>query len=187
MSEKKRELADWERAECHALKLAVDAFNAGKNRSESLTQGKIAERLDISQGSVSSYLNGYNALNMRVAGAIAGMIGIPVDQFSARLAKEISQVSLSAMLGHKSGALTEAYISGKATALRDIATPRSRAVLERINQAAIDGRLSEADLDLLDQIATRFESRGQPPVSGGEGSHKRLRNKLQNDDPHPQK
>lgn len=93
MSDKKRELTSWEKAECHALKRFVDAFNAGKTRSESLTQGKIAEQLDISQGSVSSYLNGYNALNMRVAGAIAGMIGIPVERFSPRLAKEIAQMT----------------------------------------------------------------------------------------------
>ncbi len=69
-------------------------------------------------------------------------------------------------------------------ALIDLATPRSRAVLQRINKAAIDGRLSEADIDLLDQIAARFESSGEQHASG-EGSHKRLREKLQKNDPNP--
>lgn len=89
MTNRKRELEDWEKAECLALKAAVDAFNAGKPRSESLTQGKIADALGINQGSVSSYLNGYNALNARVASVIAGLISTPVEAFSPRLAKEI--------------------------------------------------------------------------------------------------
>jgi transcriptional regulator with XRE-family HTH domain len=93
---KKRELEDWEKAECLALKGAVDAYNLGKPRKEALTQGKIADALGINQGSVSSYLNGYNALNMKVASVIAGLISKPVDSFSPRLAKEIAEM---AMLG----------------------------------------------------------------------------------------
>jgi transcriptional regulator with XRE-family HTH domain len=96
---KKRELEDWEKAECLALKGAVDAYNLGKSRKEALTQGKIADALGINQGSVSSYLNGYNALNMKVASVIAGLISKPVDSFSPRLAKEIAEM---AMLGLES-------------------------------------------------------------------------------------
>lgn len=95
MSDKKREITDWEKAECLALKAAVDDFNSGKSRKDSLTQGKIADKLEISQGSVSSYLNGYNALNARVASVIAGMIGIPVEDFSPRLASEIAEMALA--------------------------------------------------------------------------------------------
>jgi phage repressor protein C with HTH and peptisase S24 domain len=90
MNKRKRDLEDWEKAECIALKAAVDSFNEGKPRSESLTQAKIADALGINQGSVSSYLNGYNALNARVASVIAGLIGKPVESFSPRLAKEIA-------------------------------------------------------------------------------------------------
>ncbi|MDP0496387.1 MAG: hypothetical protein Q7Q73_09280 [Verrucomicrobiota bacterium JB024] len=43
--------------------------------------------------------------------------------------------------------------------LKDIATPRSRQVLDRIAMAVKDGRLSEADLVLLEGIAARFEKR----------------------------
>lgn len=93
---KKRELEDWEKAECAALKAEIDAFNEGKSRKDSLTQGKIADALEIGQGSVSSYLNGYNALNARVAGIIAGMISVPVERFSQRLADEIAMMSGSA-------------------------------------------------------------------------------------------
>lgn len=92
MNKRKRELENWEMAECLALKAAVDAFNEGKSRSESLTQGKIADALGINQGSVSSYLNGYNALNARVASIIAGLISKPVESFSPRLSKEIADM-----------------------------------------------------------------------------------------------
>ncbi|GGU53767.1 hypothetical protein GCM10009504_08240 [Pseudomonas laurentiana] len=94
---KKRELEEWEKAECLALKAAVDAFNEGKPRRDSLTQGKIADALGINQGSVSAYLNGYNALNAKVASVIAGLISRPVDSFSPRLAKEIAQMARSSL------------------------------------------------------------------------------------------
>jgi transcriptional regulator with XRE-family HTH domain len=89
---KKRELEDWEKAECLALKAAVDAFNAGKPRAETLTQGKIADALGINQGSVSSYLNGYNALNTKVASVMSGLISKPVEEFSPRLAADIAKM-----------------------------------------------------------------------------------------------
>ena len=77
------------------------------------------------------------------------------------------------------------YQARRAEAIMDFATPRTRSVLERINQAALSGRLSDADLDLLDQIAARFEgSEGTQPAST-HGSHKRLKEKLQKNDPHP--
>lgn len=94
---KKRELEDWEKAECLALKAAIDAFNEGKPRRDSLTQGKIADALGINQGSVSSYLNGYNALNIKVASIIAGLISQPVETFSPRLAEEISRLAKAAI------------------------------------------------------------------------------------------
>lgn len=94
---KKRELEDWEKAECLALKAAIDAFNEGKPRRDSLTQGKIADALGINQGSVSSYLNGYNALNIKVASIIAGLISQPVETFSPRLAEEISKLAKAAI------------------------------------------------------------------------------------------
>ena len=90
---KKRELEDWEKTECFALKAAIDSFNEGKPRKECLTQGKIADALGINQGSVSSYLNGYNALNVKVASVIAALISRPVEAFSPRLAKEISELA----------------------------------------------------------------------------------------------
>lgn len=100
---KKRDLEDWELAECTALKNAVDAYNAGKPRAERLSQGKIADALGMNQGSVSSYLNGVNALNARVAGVIAGLIKVPVESFSPRLAKEIAEMAAPIAVENQSG------------------------------------------------------------------------------------
>lgn len=155
MNEKKREITDWEKAECAALKAELDAFNAGKNRKDSLSQGKIADALEISQGAVSSYLNGYNALNARVAGVIAGMIGIPVETFSPRLAIEIARIAQvppthadTAPVGMNMAALQR--LKGKVT-------PRSLEALQRIEKAALQGLLKEADLVVLEGIAARLE------------------------------
>ena len=41
-------------------------------------------------------------------------------------------------------------------ALQGVATPRSLAILDRIEKALIEGRISEADIALLEQIAERF-------------------------------
>lgn len=143
----------------------------------------------MTQGNLSSHLNGKRAISKEMASKVALLLGIQVDKFSYRLASEIAEMAMAVgqPVGRSAAEKTGTYRAGQVAELMGLATPRSRAVLQRINQAAIDGRLSEADLDLLDQIATRFESRGQQPAAGGEGSHKRLRDKLQNDDPHPQK
>lgn len=188
MSDKKRELSQWELEECARLKAALESFNSGKSRRESLTQGKIAEALDMSQGSVSSYLNGYNALNAKFVSYVAGMIGITVESVSPRLAKDIS--SLTAGVDHRSSGSTIRDNPAAASDLDELlalATPRSRTVLERIANAAREGRLTDGDLILLDQIAARLEGAESTGQDRGEGSHQRLREKLQKNDPHTRK
>lgn len=160
MTEKKREITDWEKAECAALKAELDAFNAGKSRKDSLTQGKIADVLEISQGAVSSYLNGYNALNTRVAGVIAGLIGIPVDKFSKRLAAEIARIAQTA-----SWALPDVQTPAGTLSRHNTAQQRSQGklttrgmeALDRIEKAAVLGLLKEADLVVLEGVAARLE------------------------------
>lgn len=67
-------------------------------------------------------------------------------------------------------------------ALAGLATPRSLAVLDRLGQAARQGRLTEEDLDLLDRIASRFEGANKTPLPDTKGSHTRLRDKLKSHD-----
>jgi transcriptional regulator with XRE-family HTH domain len=75
-----------------------------------------------------------------------------------------------------------AEVAHHADMLAMAATPRSREILRRIAMAADEGRLTEDDLDLLDQIAARFESR-QPDVSTTPATpHQRLREKLKRND-----
>ncbi len=62
------------------------------------------------------------------------------------------------------------------------ATPRSREILRRIAMAADEGRLTEDDLNLLDQIAARFESRQADPTTTPAAPHQRLREKLKRND-----
>ncbi|SFB48584.1 helix-turn-helix domain-containing protein [Azotobacter beijerinckii] len=158
MTEKKREITDWEKAECTALKAKLDAFNAGKSRKDSLSQGKIADALEISQGAVSSYLNGYNALNARVAGLMAKMIGIPVETFSPRLAAEIARIAQAdpAVPTHTDTAPVGMNMAALQR-LKGKVTPRSLEALQRIEKAALQGLLKEADLVVLEGIAARLE------------------------------
>jgi len=62
------------------------------------------------------------------------------------------------------------------------ATPRSREILWRIAMAANEGRLTEDDLNLLDQIAARFESRKPDAATTPARPHQRLREKLKRND-----
>ncbi|WP_090622367.1 helix-turn-helix domain-containing protein [Azotobacter beijerinckii] len=83
----------------------------------------------------------------------------------------------------------------RAAALAALATPRSQEALERIAKAANEGRLTEADLILLEQIASRLESSGTKhqmpalgaPRAGGDepNGNRRLREQLRNNDPGP--
>ena len=165
MKEKKREITDWEKAECLELKALLDAFNLGKARKDSLTQGKIADRLEISQGAVSAYLNGYNALNARVASVIASMLGCPVERFSPRLAKEISEMAeavrpraSSDSVGERAGRYQGASKALDAAAMLEGITPRSQAVIDRIAALEAQGKLSDADLKIIEQIIERFSA-----------------------------
>lgn len=149
---KKRELEDWEMAECVALKKAIDTFNAGKPRKDRVSQGDIADALSINQGSVSSYLNGVNALNAKAAGIIAGMIGIPVESFSPRLAKEI------ALMAH-SVSRSAACSTPESTA-EDQGTSMVAPVVVRVIAGALaSGQLTASDGEELHRIALHLISK----------------------------
>lgn len=148
---KKRELEDWERAECAALKSAIDAYNAGRSRADSLTQGKIADALGINQGSVSSYLNGYNALNAKVASVIAGMIDRPVSSFSQRLAKEIQALAG----GRPIATLTGSAGTAEAQVLAMIQKHAGKA-LDEAAQGKLVGAVIEAASEPTNVISADF-------------------------------
>ncbi|WP_429214740.1 LexA family transcriptional regulator [Metapseudomonas resinovorans] len=92
----KRELLDWERSECAALKAEIEAYNQARPRAEKITQEAAGDALGMTQGAFSSYLNGRLALNKEVAAGVARVFGIPVERFSPRLAREIEQFARAA-------------------------------------------------------------------------------------------
>lgn len=89
----KRQLEDWELAECASLKAAITAFNQDKDKSGRITQEAAGEALGITQGAFSNYLNGRIALNLEIAIGISKLFGIPISTFSPRLAKDIASAS----------------------------------------------------------------------------------------------
>jgi SOS-response transcriptional repressor LexA len=82
---KKRELTSEEKAECAALK----AIYMAKRAQLKLTQEDIANEIGISQGAVSMYFSGRNAINLEFALKIAKLLQCRVEDFSPRLASEL--------------------------------------------------------------------------------------------------
>lgn len=93
MTTERRSLEDWEKAECAALKAELQAFNARSPREKRLTQEEVAHSLRMSQGTLSSHLNGHRAINIDMAAQMARLLDIPVERFSKRLANEIGELS----------------------------------------------------------------------------------------------
>jgi transcriptional regulator with XRE-family HTH domain len=83
---KKKELSPELKAECDAAK----ALFVSRKNALGLTQASLAESADISAAAVAMYLNGTNPLNAKFAVVFSRLLGVPVEKFSKRLAKEIS-------------------------------------------------------------------------------------------------
>lgn len=93
MKTERRTLEDWEIAECLALKAEIAEYNKRAPKGKRLTQEEIADHLGMSQGTLSSHLNGKRAINMTMASKMAKMLDIDVSKFSPRLATEIIEIS----------------------------------------------------------------------------------------------
>lgn len=183
---KKRLLNELEKQECSAL----NAIYKAKKKALGITQEQIAiEGLRANtQSAASHYLTGKNSLNIEAAAVFARYLQEPIESFSPRLAADISAMASAVNQPSKNDEATAGsdLVEEHAAWLADIATPRSREVLARIANAARSGRLTDDDLNLLDQIAARFEARSPAQGSAAQGSHKRLRDRLQKNDPNPQ-
>lgn len=83
---KKKELSPELKAECDAAK----ALFVSKKNALGLTQASLAAEADISAAAVAMYLNGTNPLNAKFAAVLSRLLGVPVERFSKRLAREIS-------------------------------------------------------------------------------------------------
>lgn len=92
MKTERRQLHDWEKEECAALKRELKAYNMRVDKEKRLTQEDVAEVLGMSQGTLSSHLNGARAISMEMAAKMAKLLDIPVERFSKRLADQINSL-----------------------------------------------------------------------------------------------
>ncbi len=69
------------------------ALYESKKKSLKVTQQKIADELDVSQGAIGHYLTGRNALNIPAASAFARFLEVAISDFSPSLAKEAASLS----------------------------------------------------------------------------------------------
>lgn len=83
---RKKQLSPELKAECDAAK----ALFVSKKNALGLTQASLAAEADISAAAVAMYLNGTNPLNAKFAAVLSRLLGVPVERFSKRLAREIS-------------------------------------------------------------------------------------------------
>lgn len=185
MSKERRQLEDWEKAECAALKAALAEFNRSSPKEKRFTQDELAHMLGMSQGTLSSHLNGHRALNLEMAATMSRLLSVPIEKFSKRIAEEIAALS-GAISNGSDEFKNDTSFSDKAGAavqarqLAIAASPRSRSALEKIAEAADSGLLSEDDVLLLEVIASRLASQG---LASTDSPHQRLRKKLTKNDP----
>ena len=92
-----------------------------------------------------------------MAAKAALLLGIQVEAFSPRLSSEISLMAQAVSSPAANAAPAPDFNMAALQRLKGKATPRSLAALDRIEKAAQQGRLKEADLVLLEGIAARFE------------------------------
>jgi phage repressor protein C with HTH and peptisase S24 domain len=93
MNKERRQLLDWEREECAALKKAIADFNASRPKEKRLTQDEIAHTVGMSQGTLGSHLNGHRPLTQKLAVSMAEILGVPIGTFSKRIENEIERIA----------------------------------------------------------------------------------------------
>ncbi|MEB0226284.1 helix-turn-helix domain-containing protein [Pseudomonas sp. 10S4] len=93
MSTERRDLEDWEKQECAALKAALAEHNAGLPKGRKLTQEEIAHQVGMSQGTLGSHLNGHRPVTQKLAVAMAKLLDVPISKFSKRLAGQIADMA----------------------------------------------------------------------------------------------
>ncbi|UAN58016.1 LexA family transcriptional regulator [Serratia sp. JSRIV004] len=71
----------------------LKALYESKKKQLGITQQQIADALDISQSAVGHYLNGRNALNLKVASVFAKILGVQIIDFSPSLSLEAKRLS----------------------------------------------------------------------------------------------
>jgi hypothetical protein len=82
----------WEEVECLALRRAIAKYNINKPRSEYLFRRHLAKELGLSLNIIMAYIAGRKALDMGIAQAVHRLTGIPIQEFSPRLARDANDL-----------------------------------------------------------------------------------------------
>lgn len=124
-------------------------------RHAKLTQRALALKVGVEQPVISQLETGKNLQSAHLS-KIAHICGVN----SIWLSDEIGPMTGSEKDAHEPVVSPNAFDSIAFKALQNlkgVVTPRSLAAIQRIEKAAIAGRLKETDLVLLEGIAARFE------------------------------
>lgn len=82
----------WEEDECLALRRAIAKYNTNKPRAERLFRRHLADELGVSLNIIMAYIAGRKALDMGIAQAVHRLTGIPIQEFSPRLARDANDL-----------------------------------------------------------------------------------------------
>jgi len=171
MKTERRALENWEIDECSALKAELAEYNKRVPKEKRLTQEEIADQLGMSQGTLSSHLNGKRPINMAMASKMAKMLDIDVEKFSPRLADEISEISGSRISG---GAARNLRISIERTGgvdkiireMAEKAIERVRDLASKDQHVSASGVKKLLDAEVQDSITGLLAEIVRAPDSG---------------------
>ncbi|WP_439885620.1 helix-turn-helix domain-containing protein [Pseudomonas syringae] len=156
MSTERRDLHDWEKRECAALKAALAEHNARLPKAAKLTQEEIAHQVGMSQGTLGSHLNGHRPVTQKLAVAMAKLLDIPISKFSSRLSEELSQLA-AAVGDHRHEVEADPVAHTPASASPPPGTSIAAPVVAvLITNAIADGRLSGDDAEELRRMAVHL-------------------------------
>jgi len=156
-----RTLSEEQMADARRLKNLWDARFEGV-----ISQEEAAHRCGWkTQGAFNQYLNGKIPLALSALLKISRALKVDPEEISPRLSAEITTTTGKAYFNLSSQPYTPGLDSPPAgippefTALLSKASPRSHKQLLRIFEAAADGRISEADINLINQIVERIATK----------------------------
>lgn len=154
MKTDRRELTDLEKAECAALKAEIAVRNARNDGSRKLTQEYLGQELGMTQGNLSSHLNGKRPISKEMAAKMAVLLDIPVERFSPRLAKEIAEMAEAVRPRPSLESISEqadTYQQAKTKTQAEAAAAMLEAVaaLHTIQAGLFSGQLTEAQVEQI--------------------------------------
>jgi transcriptional regulator with XRE-family HTH domain len=134
-------------AEAEKLK---QIFEDNKSRL-GISHRSLAADYEVSQGAISGYLNGYNALNLKFAAFFASKFKVPISAFSNRLAEEADQ--LRNLLSWDPKIVADSSVD------RTMLRIQAQNAVLTLTKLAFADMLLEPDIQAMEAIIERAEER----------------------------